>query len=52
MLNVKNLIGGGSKAALKPFYKMQRLCKSYSGIGLKNQDFTIISNNCTGGYVY
>ena len=52
MLNVKKFIGG-SKAVLKPYYhKIQRLCKGYRRIGLKHKDFTIISNNCTGGYVY
>ena len=51
MLNIKILIGGG-KALLKPYYhKIKRLCKAYRRIGLKHKDFTIISNNCTGGYV-
>lgn len=36
--------------------KMKRYCRRVLGrirrIGLKNRDFTIISNNCTGGYIY
>ena len=52
MQNVKQLIGEG-KTIIKPYYhKLQRLCKWYRRIGLKCRDFTIISNNCAGGYVY
>lgn len=52
MLTMKNLIGGG-KTVLKPYnHKFQSLCKSYRRIGLKYKGFTIISNNCTGGYMY
>ena len=52
MQNVKQLMGG-VKNSLKPYYhKLQRLCKWYRRIGLKCKDFTIISNNCAGGYVY
>ena len=29
-----------------------RKLKRFKAIGLKNKSFTIISNNCTGGYVY
>lgn len=52
MVDVSKVIGEGKKV-LKPYYhKLQRLCKAYRRIGLQNKDFTIISNNCTGGYVY
>lgn len=41
------------KDVLKPYYhKFQRICKSYRRIGLHSKDFSIISNNCAGGYVY
>lgn len=41
------------KEILKPYYhRLQRICKFYRRIGLHNKDFSIISNNCTGGYVY
>lgn len=44
---------GGWKKTLKPYYhKLKRFCKAPRRIGLKHTDFTIISNNCTGGYVY
>lgn len=50
----KGLIQGGRcKKQLKPYYhRLQRLLKSYRRIGLNCKDFSIISNNCTGGYVY
>ena len=42
-----------SKELIKPYYhKFQRLYKAYRRIGLKCKDFSIVSNNCTGGYVY
>lgn len=45
----KNII----KEVLKPHYhRLQRICKFYRRIGLHSKDFSIISNNCTGGYVY
>lgn len=41
------------KKVLKPVYHwLIRLSKWRRRIGLKYTDFTIISNNCTGGYVY
>ena len=41
------------KEVIKPHYhRLQRLCKFYRRIGLRSKDFSIISNNCTGGYVY
>lgn len=41
------------KQFLKPFYrKFIVLLKGYRRIGLKTSEFSIISNNCTGGYVY
>lgn len=41
------------KEILKPYYhRLQRICKFYRRIGLHSRDFSIISNNCTGGYVY
>ena len=41
------------KKLLKPLYHwFVRLSKWKRRIGLKCTDFTIISNNCTGGYVY
>ena len=41
------------KEILKPFYHwLVRLSKWNKRRGLKCTDFTIISNNCTGGYVY
>lgn len=41
------------KSILRPYYHIfVRLCKTYRRIGLKNRDFSIISNNCTGGYIY
>lgn len=41
------------KEVLKPHYhRLQRVCKFYRRIGLHSKDFSIISNNCTGGYVY
>lgn len=41
------------KEFFKPFYhKCVRLSKWKRRIGLHCTDFTIISNNCTGGYVY
>jgi uncharacterized protein (DUF1919 family) len=41
------------KEILKPHYHtLQRVIKFVRRIGLKNHDFTIISNNCTAGYVY
>lgn len=41
------------KEIIKPLYhKLQRVLKFYRRIGLKNRNFTIISNNCTAGYVY
>ena len=44
---------GGAKKQLKPYYhRLQRLLKSYRRFGLKSKDFSIISNNCIGGYVY
>lgn len=50
---VFKLVLGGAKKQLKPFYhRLQRLLKSYRRVGLKCKDFSIISNNCTGGYVY
>ena len=43
----------GLKELLKPYYhKLKRNLKFYRRIGLRNRDFTIISNNCTAGYVY
>ncbi|WP_051651907.1 DUF1919 domain-containing protein [Prevotella sp. P6B1] len=43
----------GVKNALKPHYhRLQRMFKFYRRIGLYSKDFSIISNNCTGGYVY
>lgn len=51
-MNVKELTGWG-KTILKPYYhKFKHLCKWYRRIGLQYKDFTIISNNCAGGYVY
>lgn len=42
-----------AKVFFKPYYyKLQRLCKLYRRIGLRCRDFSVISNNCTGGYVY
>ena len=36
--------------------KVKRWCsnklKKFRSVGLKNKHFTVISNNCTGGYVY
>ncbi|CCY49851.1 MULTISPECIES: DUF1919 domain-containing protein [Bacteroides] len=41
------------KKLLKPLYHwFVRLSKWKRRIGLKCTDFTIISNNCTGGYIY
>lgn len=41
------------KEVLKPHYhRLQRMSKFYRRIGLHSKDFSIISNNCTGGYVY
>ena len=41
------------KSFLKPHYhKLVRIAKWWRRIGLDCNDFTIISNNCTGGYVY
>lgn len=41
------------KSFFKPHYhKLVRMAKWWRRIGLKSKDFTIISNNCTGGYVY
>lgn len=41
------------RGKLKPYYhKLQRLLKSFRRIGLNSKDFSIISNNCIGGYVY
>ena len=41
------------KILLKPYYhRLQRMCKFYRRIGLHSKDFSIISNNCTAGYVY
>ena len=41
------------KEILKPHYHtLKRTKKFFRRIGLKNRDFTIISNNCTAGYVY
>lgn len=41
------------KEVLKPYWhKLQRLCKTYRRIGHNCKDFSIISNNCAGGYVY
>ena len=41
------------KRFLKPHYhKLVRMAKWWRRIGLDCKDFTIISNNCTGGYVY
>jgi uncharacterized protein (DUF1919 family) len=41
------------KEILKPHYHtLQRTIKFFRRIGLKNRGFTIISNNCTAGYVY
>ncbi len=41
------------KEIIKPLYhKLQRAVKFYRRIGLKNKNFTTISNNCTAGYVY
>ena len=41
------------KSFLKPLYhKLVRMAKWWRRIGLDCKDFTIISNNCTGGYVY
>lgn len=41
------------KELLKPIYHwLIRLSKWKRRIGLRCTDFTIISNNCTGGYVY
>lgn len=48
-MNIKKSI----KEYLKPYYyKLQRLCRMPRRIGLNTKDFTIISNNCSGGYVY
>lgn len=42
-----------TKKRLKPqYHKFKRLLKLYRRLGLKCDDFSIISNNCTGGYVY
>lgn len=41
------------KSKIKSIYhKFLNLTKIYRRIGLKNKDFTIISNNCTVGYIY
>lgn len=41
------------KIILKPgYHKLQRVLKAYRRLGLHCKDFSIISNNCTGGYVY
>lgn len=41
------------KQFLKPFYhKLLRMLKWYRRIGLNCKDFSIISNNCSAGYVY
>lgn len=41
------------KSFFKPHYhKLVRMSKWWRRIGLDCNDFTIISNNCTGGYVY
>lgn len=34
------------------YHRLQRMCKFYRRIGLNSKDFSIISNNCTGGYLY
>ena len=41
------------KTGLKTIYhRLRNVSKIWRRIGLKNTDFSIISNNCTGGYVY
>ena len=41
------------KTILRPIYhSFKRAMKLQRRWGLKNRDFTIISNNCTAGYVY
>ena len=41
------------KQVLKPYYHaLVRMMKWQRRIGLHCEDFSIISNNCTGGYVY
>lgn len=41
------------KQTLKPYYHMLlRMIKWQRRIGLHCKDFSVISNNCTGGYVY
>ena len=32
--------------------KIKKIIGNVNRIGLKNRDFTIISNNCWGGFVY
>ncbi|MCM1218755.1 MAG: DUF1919 domain-containing protein [Lachnospiraceae bacterium] len=34
------------------YHKFVQLSKWWRRIGLKTTDFSIISNNCTGGYIY
>lgn len=52
-MNIANEFIEEGERLLKPYYhKLKRLCKSYRRIGLKNQYFSIISNNCSGRYVY
>lgn len=41
------------KSILRPYYRqLIYFLKGFRRIGLKTNQFTIISNNCTGGYVY
>lgn len=41
------------KKILKPYWrKLKKSIKFFRRVGLKNRDYTIISNNCTAGYVY
>lgn len=41
------------KRILKPWYRKSIvLLKGFRRIGLKTTEFSIVSNNCTGGYVY
>lgn len=41
------------KSRLKPLYhRFLNFCKLWRRIGLHCNDFTIISNNCAGGFVY
>lgn len=52
MFRFKELIGVGKKHLKPCYHKLQYLCKAFRRIGLYCNNFSIISNNCTGGYVY